>query len=79
MPEQTAPPPKVEGTEAPDINLLDAQESIAYPLEVRRRINDGEEVSDEEIENAVKIIYRTRANAPRKTKAPTPTITLEDF
>ncbi len=78
-PQEQPPPLKVEGAEAPDINLLDAQESVAYILKVRHRINNGETVSDEEIQNAVKLIYRSRASAPRKAKTPTKAVSLSDF
>jgi len=64
----------------PDLSTLNSQERITYILGVRQRINDGEEVSTDEIKNAVRLIALDRAGSSRGRKGKTPTpVTLADF
>ncbi len=65
-----------------NIEALDNQERISYILDVRRRIQAEEVVSDDEIRDAVRIIRFNRSNisrSPKSAKVKKPLVTLADF
>jgi len=73
--EEAAPPTIL------DIDSMDSQARTTYILNVRRRINDGEEVSDDEIRDSVRLIRLSRSSAAKSTgtKKDVPVISLKDF
>ena len=64
-----------------DVQALNPQERVSYILEVRRRVNEGETVPDDDIRDAVRCIRVGRAETPRgkKKKDEAPAVSLSDF
>ncbi len=76
------PEPTPQAEVPKDLSLMSQPERMSFILDVRARVQADEEVSDEDIRNAVRLIRLSRADTSRgakSTKKAAPKITLADF